>query len=81
MNREQISAEFGEILSSLLPGCGPVFGADQHLQRDLGLDSTQFVQLVVACEQRFDLQVSDAEILRLRTVGDCIAYLCRQRGV
>ena len=51
---------------------------NHHLQRDLGIDSVQFVHLVLELEKRFDLQVPDMDILRLKSVGNCIEYLAER---
>lgn len=72
MNREQVCAEVAAMLHELLPGSGPAYQAQQHLQRDLGIDSIRFVQLVLALENRFEIAIPDAEIFRLRSVGDCV---------
>ncbi|QOX79419.1 acyl carrier protein [Trichlorobacter lovleyi] len=72
MNREQACAEVTAILHELLPGSGPAYQAQQHLQRDLGIDSIRFVQLVLALEDRLAIAIDDADLFRLRSVGDCV---------
>ncbi len=72
MDREQVCADVAMILHELLSVNGSVYEPHQHLQRDLGIDSIRFVQLVLALEDRFVIKVLDADVLRLRSVGDCI---------
>jgi acyl carrier protein len=50
---------------------------DQHLRRDLGLDSLGLVALLVAFEKRFGVDVTkvdDLDPARIQTVGDAIAF-------
>jgi acyl carrier protein len=47
---------------------------------DLGADSLDTVELVMAFEEEFDMEISDDEAQKLRTVGDVIAYL-KSKGV
>lgn len=72
MDREQVCADVVTILHELLSVSGSVYEPHQHLQRDLGIDSIRFVQLVLALEDHFVIKVLDADVLRLRSVGDCI---------
>jgi acyl carrier protein len=49
----------------------------RQLQGELVADSVEFVELVMALEDEFDLAIPDAEYERLRTVGDVVRYLRR----
>ena len=42
---------------------------------DLGADSLDLVELVMAMEEAFDLEISDEEAEKLRTVQDAIDYI------
>jgi acyl carrier protein len=42
---------------------------------DLGADSLDTVELVMAFEKEFDIDIPDEEAEKLRTVGDALAYL------
>lgn len=41
---------------------------------DLGADSLDLVELVMAMEEAFDIEISDEEAEKLRTVKDVIEY-------
>jgi hypothetical protein len=43
-------------------------------------DSTKHIEIVVAIEDAYDIELTTAEILRLRSVGDIVEVL-RNRGV
>jgi acyl carrier protein len=42
---------------------------------DLGADSLDTVELIMAFEETFNLEIPDEEAEKLRTVGDAISYL------
>jgi acyl carrier protein len=42
---------------------------------DLGADSLDQVELVMALEEAFDLEIPDADAEKIRTVQDAIAYI------
>ena len=42
---------------------------------DLGLTSIQLVDLVMAIEERFNVEIEDVDLAKLRTVGQTVDYL------
>jgi acyl carrier protein len=42
---------------------------------DLDVDSLTMVEVVVACEERFDVRIPDEALEGLRTVGDAIDHI------
>ena len=42
---------------------------------DLGADSLDVVELIMALEDAFDIEVSDADAHKLKTVNDVIQYI------
>ena len=42
---------------------------------DLGADSLDIVELVMAMEEEFDLEIPDEDAEKLKTVGDVTKYL------
>ena len=47
---------------------------------DLGADSLDTVELVMAFEEEFDIEVPDEEAEKLQSVGDVISYINSQQG-
>ena len=48
---------------------------DASFVEDLGADSLDTVELVMAFEEEFGLDIPDEDAERMRTVGDAIKYL------
>lgn len=42
---------------------------------DLGADSLDTVELVMALEEEFDIEIPDEEAEKIKTVGDAINYI------
>ena len=48
---------------------------DAHFIDDLGADSLDTVELVMAFEEEFDIEIPDEEAEKLETVNDAITFL------
>lgn len=48
---------------------------------DLGADSLDIVELVMAFEEAFSIDIPDEEAETLRTVTDAVAYIRKTEGV
>ena len=50
--------------------------ADTSFVDDLGADSVDLVELVMAMEEEFDIgEIDEDDLAGLKTVGDCVRYL------
>ncbi len=49
--------------------------AESHIIDDLGLDSLDTVELVMALEEEFDIEISDEHAAGIRIVGDIARLL------
>jgi len=47
---------------------------------DLGADSLDIVELVMAFEEEFDLEIPDEDAEKIRTVGDAVEYIKSKLG-
>ncbi|MGI6119587.1 MAG: acyl carrier protein [Desulfosporosinus sp.] len=56
-------------------------GVDENLVtpetsfEELDADSLDIVELIMALEEAFDLDISDEEAEKIRTVGDAVSYI------
>jgi acyl carrier protein len=53
---------------------------EASFMEDLGADSLDQVELVMAFEKEFDIDIPDEEAEKLRTVGDALRYLHEKQG-
>ena len=53
---------------------------EASFMEDLGADSLDTVELVMAFEKEFDIDIPDEDAEKLRTVGDALAYLHTKIG-
>ena len=53
---------------------------EASFMEDLGADSLDTVELVMAFEKEFDIDIPDEEAEKLRTVGDALKYLHARMG-
>ena len=60
---EQLSVETGE------------GKPDSNFQNDLGADSLDTVELVMALEEAFDIEIPDEAAEGIATVGDAVKYI------
>ena len=55
-------------------------GIDSSFVDDLGADSVDLVELVMAMEEEFDVgEIDEEDLTGLKTVGDCVRYLYNKR--
>jgi len=47
---------------------------------DLGADSLDTVELVMAFEEKFGLEIPDDDAEKIRTVGDAVTYIASKKG-
>ena len=51
---------------------------DANILEDLGADSLDVVELVMAIEEAFDIEVPDEDAEAMRTVGDVESYIAKR---
>jgi len=70
--KDIIVEELGVEREKLTPGAS--------FMEDLGADSLDTVELVMAFEKEFDIDIPDEDAEKLRTVGDAMNYLHEKIG-
>ena len=53
---------------------------DASFVEDLGADSLDTVELVMAFEEEFGIEIPDEDAEKLQTVGDAITYIQQHQG-
>ena len=48
---------------------------EAELVNDLGINSLELADLVLVCEEEFDIEIDDSSIRNFVTVGDVVTYL------
>ncbi len=48
---------------------------ETSLLEDLGADSLDLVELIMAMEEEFNIEIPDEDVEQLRTVGDAVSYI------
>lgn len=66
-----------EIISEQLDVDVAQIKEESQFIEDLGADSLAIVELVLAFEAQFDIEIPDEDTEKIRTVGDAISYIQR----
>ena len=69
-----------EIIAEQLNCDGETVGLDTSFKDDLGADSLDLFELVMALEEEYGLEIPAEELSDVETVGDIIEYL-KNKGV
>jgi acyl carrier protein len=75
-----IEAKVKEIIVEQLSVNPDDVTAEAKFLEDLGADSLDIVELVMAFEEEFELDIPDEEAEKIRTVGDAVAYIQAKKG-
>ena len=49
--------------------------AQTSFKEDLNVDSLDVVEIVMALEEFFDVEIDDEEVLKFNTIGDVVKYI------
>ena len=75
MSQEAILEKVRSIVSEQLSVDAGEVKADSNFQNDLGADSLDTVELVMALEEAFDIEIPDEAAEGIATVGDAVKYI------
>ena len=53
---------------------------EAELIADLGINSLELADLILMCEEKFDIEIKDEDIHKFITVGDVVNYLSETVG-
>ena len=77
MDRNEMQKKVVDIIANQLGVDKEIVTPEANVVDDLGADSLDVVELVMALEEAFDLEIPDEEAEKIRTVKDIIEYLAK----
>ena len=75
MNTEEVFEKVKAIIVEQLGVAETSVEMDSSFIDDLGADSLDIVELIMALEEEFDLEIPDADAEKVVTVGDVVEYI------
>ena len=75
MSATNIEAKVKSIIADQLGVGEDEINAESSFIEDLGADSLDIVELVMAMEEEFEVEIPDEEAENIKTVGDAINYI------
>lgn len=64
-----------KILADQLDASFDTLKMETNISEDLGADSLDVVELLMAIEDEFDVEIPDEEIENIKTIGDLVKYI------
>jgi len=80
MSPDEIESKVKEIICNQLEVSPEQLRPEASFIDDLGADSLDIVELVMAMEEEFDIEIPDEDAERIQTIGDATAYLKEKLG-
>ena len=75
MTRDELYAKLRVTVAEQLGADEEDITMDASFRDDLEADSLDLVELIMAFEEEFDVEISDEEAQKITTVGEAINYL------
>lgn len=75
MNPDAILEKVKEVIVEQLGVEDEAIKLDTSFIDDLGADSLDIVELIMALEEAFDMQIPDSEAEKISTVNDVVEYI------
>ena len=75
MNRVEIEAKVKDFLINELEIEEDVIFPEAKLKEDMGIDSLDFVDIVMSIEDEFSVEVPDEAIDDIKSVGDLVKFI------
>jgi len=75
MNSEEVFEKVKEIIVNQLGVSDTAVTMEASFIDDLGADSLDIVELVMALEEEFDIEIPDEDAEKAVTVGDVVEYI------
>ena len=75
MTRQEIEQKVVEIVSITLSVPKEKLSLDTSLIKDLSADSLMILDVMLKCEDTFELTISDEDTEKIKTIGDAVDYI------
>ena len=75
MNSEEVFEKVKETIIEQLGVADTAVTTEASFIDDLGADSLDIVELIMALEEEFDMEIPDADAEKIVTVGDVAEYI------
>ena len=75
MSSEEVFEKVKEIIVEQLGVADTAVTLEASFIDDLGADSLDIVELIMALEEEFDIEIPDADAEKVVTVGDVVDYI------
>ena len=82
MSEEQIFEQVVKILTPYVKDEKALasISGETNILEDLKVNSARLVDVVLAFEDEFDIEIADEDVDSVNTVGDCVALIARTKG-
>ena len=77
MSENEILCALAEIIAEISGTDHNKVVRDASFTEDLGIDSIEKAEIVFALEDKFHIEIPDADAKELLTVSDAISYICK----
>jgi acyl carrier protein len=77
MTEQQIFDGFAETIAEFIGIPAAEVAGEADLAEDLAIDSLTMIEIVVSTRDKFDVEISDADLAKLKTVQDVVSYVQR----
>ena len=82
MDREEAFAKVVKIITPDVKNQAALESADDatHILDDLKVNSARLVDVVLAFEDEFDIEIPDEDVDAVNTIGDCVNLILEKTG-
>ena len=80
MSQEDILERVSQIVTQQLSTEALDVKPESNFTNDLGADSLDTVELVMALEEEFEIEIPDEAAEKIATVGDAVDYIKKAKG-
>ncbi len=78
MAQEDIARQIKEVIAEQLGIAEDDVVSSSSFSADLGADSLDLMELILTVEEVFELEISEADVESLETVGHLVTYVSRR---